>query len=257
MDLSAFDYAAAGAGALAAGVINAVAGGGTLVSFPMLVAIGIPTVQANVTNTVALCPGYLGGTYAQRRELADQRARMTAVAPAAIAGGLAGSLLLVVTPEKAFRSAVPFLVLLACFLLVVQDRLRALLRRRREQQGRRHDADHVGAPLVAAVFAASVYGGFFGAGLGIMLLAVLGLLIDDTLPRLNAVKQGLSFVINITAALFFVFSGKVEWRLAPVMAVAALVGGTIGGRIAGRMRPQVMRVAVVAFGVAVAVKFWL
>jgi uncharacterized protein len=264
MDLGAVDLVLAGGAAFVAGGINAVAGGGTLVSFPALVALGVPAVQANITNTVALCPGYFGGAYSQRAELRPQRHRLPWLGAVAGVGGLAGSIALVFTSNDAFETVVPFLILLACALLALQEPLRRWLRRS-HPDGRAAgaaplDVDTTTRPglgTLIGVFLAAVYGGFFGAGLGIMLLAVLGVLLDETLVRANALKSALSLVINVMAALFFVFSDKVVWSAAIVMAVTSLVGGAVGGRLAVRMRPDVLRGAVVLFGVAVAVKFWL
>jgi uncharacterized membrane protein YfcA len=267
MDLGALDLAVAGVAGFLAGGVNAVAGGGTLISFPALVALGVPAVNANITNTVALCPGYFGAAYTQRGALASQRGRLPWLAAVAAAGGLIGSIVLVFTSDAAFRSIVPFFILGACALLAAQDRIRLWLRRSHP------DAQPVGAatatppadvvagrpswPLLAAVFAGAIYGGFFGAGLGIMLLAVLGIVLDDSLVRLNALKSALALVINFTAALFFVFSGKIVWSAAVVMAVTSLAGGALGGRMATRMKPNVLRAAVIVFGVAVALRFWL
>ncbi len=253
MDLTeAIAVAAAG---WCAGMINAVAGGGTLVSFPALVALGIPAVQANVTNTVALVPGYLGGAVAQRSDLATYSARLKSLMIVAAAGGLIGSILLVNTSEEMFRSLVPFLILGASALLGFQDRIKAWYstrRARREATVEKHPIT-----LMITVFAGAVYGGYFGAGLGIMLLAVLGLALDDPLPQINSLKSTLSLGINVLAASFFVFSGLVRWQIAAVLAVSSLIGGAMGGMIAGRLNPRVMRAVVVSFGVIVAVKFFL
>ncbi len=248
------DLIFAGAGALAAGGINAIAGGGTLVSFPILVALGVPSVHANATNTVALCPGYFGGAIAQRATVIEHKARLRRLLPFAGLGGLLGSILLVITSDSVFRNLVPFLILMACGLLGFQDGIK-----KRVFAHRKSDASHTATheatvPLIISVFAASIYGGYFGAGLGIMLLAITGLLLDDELPKLNALKTVLSFVINVLAASFLVFSGKVEWNFVAVMAPASLVGGHFGGILAGKMNPKVMRVIVITFGVAVAVK---
>lgn len=261
------------AAAFGAGLVNAVAGGGTLISFPTLVALGVPAVSANITNTVSLCPGYLGGAFAQRAELRRQADRLRALLLLAMAGGLAGSVLLVISPDRLFRSFVPFLILLACGLLATQDLMKRRLTARRTGPGATTGRPTTSAatseaastattavvPLaaMAAVGMASIYGGYFGAGLGIMLLAVLGLAFDGTLTQLNSLKQALSLVINVVAAGFFVFSGKVEWGFAAVMAVGSLAGGNIGGRIAGRLNPKVLRAVVIVFGVAVAIRFWL
>lgn len=237
---------------MVAGGINAVAGGGTLVSFPVLIGLGVPSVNANVTNTVALCPGYFGGAYAQRAALEDQRGRARRLLPVSAVGGLVGSVLLVLTSDAVFRNLVPVLILTACALLGFQDTIK-----RRVFANRTH-AHHDAPPvLMVGVFFSAIYGGYFGAGLGIMLLAVLGLLLDDQLPKLNALKTVLSFTINIVAAMFFVFSGKVEWAYVAAMAPASMVGGHLGGSMVGKLDPKVLRAIVIAFGVAVAGKMLL
>lgn len=246
--LSPLGFALTGLAAVAAGAVNALAGGGTLITFPVLLGVGLPAVAANVTNTVALCPGYLGATLAQARDLAGQRRRMWLLLPAGAAGGLLGGVLLLVTGERTFRALVPFLILLASGLLAVQEPVRAWLLRR---------ADHARARALAwvalPVALAAVYGGYFGAGLSVIVLAVLGLLLDDTLTRLNALKQSVSLAVNVAAALLFVFSGKVVWATALVMAVGALAGGAIGGRLAGRITPAALRRVIVGIGVVVGV----
>ena len=249
--MSLSDALVAGLAAFVAGLINAVAGGGTLVSFPALVALGVPAVNANVTNTVALVPGYLGGAYAQRKDLVTYFATLKGLLIVSAIGGLLGSILLVNSPERLFRHLVPFLIIGACLLLGFQDRLKAVLTRRRQSP-----AATLGVVGLAFLFPAAVYGGYFGAGLGIMLLAVLGLALDDPLPRINSLKSTLSLCINLVAAAFFVFSGKVQWDLAAVMAVTSLAGGTVGGRIATRLDAKVLRIVVIAFGLAVAVRFF-
>jgi len=247
-----WDVVLVGVAAIAAGAVNALAGGGTLITFPMLTAVGIPAVAANVTNTVALCPGYLGATIAQANDLRGQQRRLWLLVPASIVGGIAGGVLLLNTGERIFRALVPFLILLASGLLAIQEPVRARLVRRAGRRGAA--AEHgAGAPLPVA--AAAVYGGYFGAGLSVIVLAVLGLVLDDSLTRLNALKQAISFSVNTAAAVFFVFSGQVVWPAALVMAVGALAGGAIGGRLAGRIRPVVLRRIVVTVGVIVAVVY--
>lgn len=249
--MSGWAYVAAGAAAVGAGVVNAIAGGGTLISFPVLTAIGVPSVHANATNTVSLCPGYFGGTYAQRRDLEGQREGLVPKLVAAALGGLAGGILLVVTSEAVFRRAVPFLILGATLLLAFQDRLRRALFEHRHPGGRRHAILET-----AAIAVASVYGGYFGAGLGIVVIAVLGLFSELPFTRLNAVKQLISLTVNICAAGFLVFSGKVEWSYVAVMAPAALAGGNLGGRLAGVLKPMILRRFVVALGLVVSVVYF-
>jgi uncharacterized protein len=248
--ISVLSHVLAGGAAVAAGTVNAVAGGGTLITFPLLTAVGVPPVRANATNTIALCPGYVAGTYAQRADLAGLGHIVRRQSIAAASGGLTGSILLVLSSEAAFRSLVPFLVLLATVLLAVQDRLRAWVAARGSHQS--HTIIGVGA-----VFLASVYGGYFGAGLGIMLVAVLGVFSDLPFNRLNAVKQSLSFLVNSSAAVFLSFSGKAEWSLIAVMAPAAMIGGTMGGRLARVVPAQRLRVAVIVLGLVVSTVYFI
>jgi uncharacterized membrane protein YfcA len=247
---TAFLFAALGA--LGAGLINALAGGGTLISFPMLVAVGVPDLAANITNTVALSPGYLGATLAQAKDLRGQRQRLLFAVPAGVIGGILGGLLLLNTGERLFTALVPWLILLASFLLAVQEPVRAWVVRRAAARGG-GPATETWAALPIGL--AAVYGGYFGAGLSVIILAVLGVTLTDTLTRLNALKQAVAFATNIAAAVFFLFSGQVVWPLAAVMAVAALLGGALGGRLAGRIRPAMLRLVVVVIGVVVAVLY--
>lgn len=235
---------AAGA-ALVAGAVNAIAGGGSLITFPALVAGGLSAVTASVTNTIAMCPGYLGATYAQRKDLAGQRRRMTLLLPAGVLGGVAGAILLLHTGEAAFKQVVPFLILFAALLLAVQNPLRRWLRARAP-------GGHAEAWAAIPVGLAAIYGGYFGAGLGVMLLAALAVVVGDSLTRLNALKQVVSLAVNIAAAVVFLFSDQVDWPIAGVMLVASLGGGVIGGLIASRIPPAVLRWTVVTLAVIVA-----
>ncbi|MEW6094682.1 MAG: sulfite exporter TauE/SafE family protein [Chloroflexota bacterium] len=243
-------YILAALAAIVAGLINALAGGGTLITFPVLMAVGLPAVSANVTNTVALCPGYLGGTLAQSNDLKDQQKRLWVVLPAGILGGLVGGILLLQTGEKLFTQLVPFLILMATTLLAIQNPVRAWLTRRIEQ-GKAARASETWTFL--PIFLAAIYGGYFGAGLSVIILAVLGLILNDNLTRLNALKQGIAFVTNVAAALFFVFSGQVNWLVALVMAVGALLGGALGGKLASKIKPATLRWIVVSIGFTVGI----
>ena len=268
MQLEPLQYVLVTLAAVAAGAINALAGGGTLITFPTLTAMGIPAVSANVTNTVALLPGYLGATFAQKEEVLSQRRRLWLLLPAAL-GGLVGGLLLLRTDEKLFRQLVPFLILLASLLLAAQEPLKRWLAGKRGsrgagEQGGRGASELEGSPASSGeawaavpVFFAAIYGGYFGAGLSVIVLAVLALVIDDSLTRLNGLKQVVGFVTNLTAALFFVFSGRVIWPVAAVMAVGALIGGALGGRLAGRVAPATLRRVVVVIGIAVAIIYFV
>lgn len=248
--INTLEFALIGLAALAAGMVNALAGGGTLITFPMLTAVGVPAIAANVTNTVALCPGYLGATLAQSKDLRGQQQRLWLTLPAGIIGGLIGGILLLQTGERTFRSLVPFLILLASGLLAVQEPVRTWLARHGQSPGSTAATEQwVSLPIALA----AIYGGYFGAGLSVIVLAVLGLTLNDSLTRLNAVKQAIAFSVNIAAAIFFLFSGEVIWSAALVMAIGALVGGAVGGKLAGRIKPVMLRRIVVVIGIVVAV----
>jgi uncharacterized membrane protein YfcA len=249
--LGIVDFALCGVAAMAAGTVNALAGGGTLISFPTMTALGIPSVAANVTNTVALCPGMFGGIMAQRRDLAGQGRRVLLTVPIGVVGGIVGGILLINTGERSFRALVPYLILAATLLLAVQGRLRAWLVRQQARHQRPAGAAHVSAPVGLA----AIYGGYFGAGLSVILLATLGLVIDDSLTRLNALKQTIALSVNLSAAIYFAFSGQVVWPVALVMAACALIGGSLGGRLAGRVQPSTLRAIIVTLGLIIAVVY--
>jgi uncharacterized membrane protein YfcA len=249
-----YHYLIALAAALAAGFINAIAGGGTLVSFPVLLALGLPPVAANVTNTLALCPGYVGGIWAQRRDFAAQKKRLITILPISMLGGIAGGLILLNTGEKVFNGIIPYLIILACILLAIQVPVKKWMQSR---SGKAHDnrIKQIGAALLLLL--ASVYGGYFGAGVSVIVIAILGLIYDDSLTSLNVLKQAISFSINISAAIYFSFSGKVNWSFAIVMMIGAITGGMIGGKFASRIKPGVLRWVVIVTGFAAALIYWL
>ena len=237
------------AAAFAAGAINAVAGGGSLVSFPALLVAGYSAKPANVTNTVALWPGYLGGSLAYRPELVRQRRRVLLLLTPSILGAIAGSAILLATPGDTFRDIVPFLILFAAVLLVFQDRLAAFAQAHRLAS---QADDHVPLALHTAMFALAIYGAYFGAGLGIMTIAVLAVLLPDDIQRSNALKGMLSLLINAAAVVYFVTFGPVRWLPALIMAGGALAGGYLGVGLARRLGPQWLRRAIVAYAVIVA-----
>jgi len=238
------------AAAILAGAVNAVAGGGSLISFPALVAAGYPSKTANVTNTVALWPGYLGGSLGYREELRNQRRRIVRLVVPSVIGALAGSAILLATSESAFDYIVPFLILFATGLTAFQEQLAEFAERHRMAA---RNAEHVPALLFAAVFLFAVYGAYFGAGLGILTFSVLSVLIPDDLQRLNAFKGLLSLPINAVAVVYFAAFGPVEWAPAAVMAAGALAGGYLGAGVARRLGQERLRTAVVLFGAAMAV----
>ena len=240
--------------ALAAGFVNAIAGGGTLISFPVLIAIGIPPVAANSTNTIALCPGYFGGVMAQRSDLISQKRRLWTMLPVGILGGIAGGLLLLNTSEDSFRILIPYLILLSAVLLAFQPLLKKMVEARLRKT-MHHNTK--GALVLFVIFLAAIYGGYFGAGLGVILLAMLGLMVDDSLIKLNALKQAISLSVNVSAAIYFSFSDLVNWPVVAVMIFGSVAGGAIGGRTAAFIRPEILRWAVVVIGFTVAVIYFV
>jgi hypothetical protein len=228
--------------------INALAGGGTLLSFPVLLALGYPALVANVSNTLGQLPGYAGGSLSYRRELAGQGRRVIILGAAGTVGALIGAFLLTRTSSSAFRAVVPWLILFACLLLAVQPLVTRWLGARRQGPA------NIGPFLIAGDTAGGVYGAFFGAGLGVMLLAVLGLFLTDSLQRLNALKGVISMVVNGVAALCFAIAAPVSWPVVAAMAPAAFVGGFAGAWLARRVPPTPLRILVVLLGVAVAVR---
>lgn len=232
-----------GAG-IVAGAANAVAGGGTLISYPALLAAGLSPITANITSSVGLLSGYAGGSLAYREELAGQRGRARGLAVAGVLGGSAGAVLLLLTPGDSFETIVPFLILASCLLLAIQPKVSGWLK---------GASEHAGWQAQVAVGVAAIYGSYFGAGLGVILLAVLGLLIADELQRLNALKGVLSLVINVAGVAVFLVTGSVAWLAATLLAAGAFIGATYGVRIARRLPGQTVRVFVVVAGVAVAI----
>jgi uncharacterized membrane protein YfcA len=252
--MSGSDLVLTGFAAVAAGAINALAGGGTLITFPTLLAIGVPPVTANVTNTVALCPGFIGGILAQLRDLAGQRRRFWIFLGASAIGGVLGSALLLRTGERAFQALVPYLIFVASCLIALQSLVRKWLLQR---YARLNAASGSETWAVILVGLAAIYGGYFGVAMSVVVLSLLGLMINDSLTRLNAIKQTVAFGANGAAAVIFIFSGKVIWLIALVMAVGALVGGTVGGRLASHIKPGTLRWTVVSIGICLAIIYLL
>ena len=248
MTLGAGDVALLAGTGFVAGAINAAAGGGSLLSFPALLAVGYPALDANVTNTVALCPGYLGGVVGYRSELTGQRDRVVRLGIAMAVGSVGGAALLAVSSKSTFRAIVPVLVLAACALLAAQPWVSRWLARRGTEA-----RPHGGAAMLAASVFAGAYGAYFGAALGVMLLALLGTLVSDSLQRLNALKGLLSLIANWVAAAFFIAFAPVHWGAVAALAPASLLGGRVGVVVARRLPDTVLRALVVAFGTGVAV----
>jgi uncharacterized membrane protein YfcA len=232
----------------AAGLFNGVAGGGTLVSFPVLLGLGYPALTANVTNTVGIWPGYLGSVAGFRTEIVAQRDRVRSLVPPAAVGAVVGAVLLVTTPSSAFTRLVPWLVLFASVLFAVQPVLvRAL-------SSVAHDHPTRRALLLAGTFLTAVYGGYFGGAMGIMLLAVLGLALPDTLARSSGLRSILSVLVNGIAAVVFLVHSPLVWSLVGLLALGSLAGGWAGARLALRLPTAALRAVVVAIGLATTVK---
>lgn len=235
------------AAGVASGAVNAVAGGGSLLMFPALLAVGFPPLAANVTNSVIQCPGYVGLALGSRRELRGQRGRLLSTTGVAVAGSLLGSLLLLVLPTEVFDAVVPALVALASVLLGVQPWLSRWIGEPRP------DAPDRRMFLLPAVFFAAVYGGYFGGALGVILIAVLAVAAHDDLRRLNAVKGVLSLIISVVSVAVFAIGAPVDWAVVALLAPTTLVGGFLGAKLAGRLPAPVLRVAVVVMGLAVSI----
>jgi uncharacterized protein len=236
-------------GGLGAGIINGVAGGGSLISFPLLLALGYPALTANVTNTVGIWPGYAGGAAGFRTEISGQRDRLISLTPVAILGSIAGAILLLTTSSATFKDLAPWLVLGASILFAAQPLLRRAL------GGSSHAPPRTRPILLAGgTFAASIYGGYFGAGLGVMLLAILGLALPDSITRTSGLRTALSILVNGVAALVFVIHGGLAWRAVGLLAIGSLFGGWIGARVALSIPALALRIVVVAVGLATAVK---
>jgi uncharacterized protein len=247
--MSPFEVLAIFAAGIVAGTINTVVGSGTLFTFPVLLGFGYSPVVANVSNTVGLVPGSAAGAFGYRRELAGQRRRVMALAVASITGGITGAVLLLSLPASAFKAIVPVFIAIAVVLTVFQPRIaRALAQRDLDLE--RHG--HPGTAF--AVFLTGVYGGYFGAAQGIILLAILGVALSQDLQRTNALKNVLAGTVNGVAGLYFVFAAHVDWGPAAIIAAASVLGAQIGARYGRRLAPEALRALIVIVGVAAIVQ---
>ena len=245
--------AVVGAG-LAAGTVNAIVGSGTLITFPALLGLGYETVTANVTNTVGLLPGGLSAVAGSGPELRGQRARMGKMAAGSVAGSLTGATLLLTLPSSVFDGVVPVLIIVAALMMGFQPMIARGLARRR---GISSQGDPIGWGPVALTFLAGIYGGYFGAAQGVILLAALSILVPDELRRTNALKNVLATIVNAVAAVFFVVFANPVWVASGLLAAGAIIGGAFGVRIARWIHPQVLRWIVVVVGLAVGIKLLL
>jgi uncharacterized membrane protein YfcA len=246
--VSPLEAIAIGLAGMAAGTINTVVGSGTLITFPTLLAFGVPPVTANVSNNIGLVPGAVSGVIGYRRELAGQRSRVLRIGIASLLGGLAGAVLLLVLPDGAFSAIVPVLVGLGILLVVFQTRFQGWVARRHESIGGAAPPD---GPwwVRPAVGLAGVYGGYFGAAQGVLLMGVLGIGVPDTLQRLNALKNVLAGVVNAVAGLLFVLVADVDWRIVVLIGVGSVIGGQVGATVGRRLPAPVLRGVIVLVGV--------
>lgn len=250
--MTLFEVVAVLLAGIAAGTINTVVGSGTLITFPTLLAFGVPPVTANVSNTIGLVPGSVSGAIGYRRELVGQRPRVLRLCVASFIGGSAGAVLLLVLPAGAFETIVPILIVLGLVLVVLQPRISAWVARRHEGTG---GMPYHGTWWVwPGVLVTGVYGGYFGAAQGVLLMAVLGTGVDESLQRLNAVKNVLAAVVNAIAGLIFAVVADVDWWIVLVIGIGSVIGGQIGATVGRRLPPLGLRIAIVIVGsVALAV----
>jgi uncharacterized protein len=237
------------AAAIAAGAINAVVGSGSLITFPTLLAFGFAPVVANVSNNVGLVPGNVSGAFGYREELSGQRGRLVRLGIASGAGSIAGAAALLALPPGVFEVVVPALIIAACVLVVLQPRLSSWVAARGKER-----AEHGGPVLFACVFLAGVYGGYFGAAQGVLVIGLLGIFLTESLQRVNAGKNVLVTVVNGAAAVVFVIFAHLNWLVALLIAVGSSSGALIGARVGRRLPPLVLRIIIVVIGLVAAVK---
>ncbi|HLI60282.1 MAG TPA: sulfite exporter TauE/SafE family protein [Solirubrobacteraceae bacterium] len=242
--MSVPEAAAIFAAGIVAGTINTVVGSGTLFTFPVLLSFGYAPVTANVSNTIGLVPGSASGAIGYRRELVGQERRLALLACFSLAGGILGAVLLLTLPASAFKEIVPAFIVIALVLIVFQPRINRFLEARGTARG-----EHAGPLALAGVFAGGVYGGYFGAAQGIMVLAILALSVDDRLQRLNALKVVMTGLVNLVSGIVFVFAAHVAWVPAGLIAGGSVLGGVLGARVGRRLSPVALRAVVVAVGI--------
>jgi uncharacterized membrane protein YfcA len=239
---------------MAAGTINTVVGSGTLITFPTLLAIGIPPVTANVSNTLGLVPGSLSGAIGYRRELSGQRERLVRLGSASVLGGVTGAVLLLVLPADAFQAIVPVLIALGCVLVVLQPMISRRVAARAASRGVERP-EHGALWVWLLVYGAGVYGGYFGAAQGVLLMAILGVGLTETMQRNNATKNVLALLVNLVAAILFIFVADMNWTVAGLIAVGSVIGGQIGATAGRRLPAWALRAFIVVVGVVALTQF--
>jgi uncharacterized protein len=256
-DLSTVDAVLVFFAGMAAGFINAIVGSGTLISFPTLVGVGVENLAANMANNIGLFPGSVSAAYGYRRELTGQRARLLRLAPASTLGAIVGATLLITQPTSTFKAIVPYLILLGVALVIAQPFVQKRVRARREASDDQRAYDHVPLFMVFLVFVTGIYGGYFGAGQGVILVGMLGMVIDDSLVRINATKNVLAAIVNGVAAVIFVFNREVSWGPAILIAISSVIGAQLGSSVGRRIPATVLRTVIVAVGLFAATKLFL
>ncbi|MEU4670008.1 sulfite exporter TauE/SafE family protein [Amycolatopsis sp. NPDC023774] len=234
-----------------AGTINAVVGSGTLVTFPVLVALGYPPITATTSNAVGLAPGTISGAYGYRAELEGYWPQILKFSIASFFGAIGGTVLLLTLPKDAFETIVPVLVGLAVVLVIVQPTVSKWVQKRREANGTEHKP---GPLLLGLLFVIGIYGGYFTAAQGVMMMAVMGMLLSEPLQRLNGVKNVLAAVINVVAGLIYAVVAPVSWPVIGLLAVGSTIGGQIGAKVGRKLSPTVLRAVIVVIGVAAVVE---
>ncbi|MFE9254386.1 sulfite exporter TauE/SafE family protein [Streptomyces sp. NPDC006879] len=247
MALSIWESLAIFVAGIGAGTINTIVGSGTLITFPVLLATGLPPITANVSNSLGLVPGSISGAIGYRAELRGQGKRLVRLGVTSLLGGLAGAVLLLTLPSESFSTIVPVLIALALVLVVAQPRLAAALRRRQQAAGATEHPDG-GPALHAGMLFSSAYGGYFGAAQGVLYIGLMGLLLNEELQRINAAKNVIAALVNGVAAVFFLFVAEFDWIAVVLIAVGSTIGGQVGARVGRRLPPNVLRVVIVAVG---------
>ena len=247
-----------GLAGVAAGTINTVVGSGTLITFPTLIAFGVPPVTANVSNTIGLVPGSVSGVVGYRRELVGQRPRVLRIGVASLLGGVLGAVLLLVLPAEAFSAIVPALVGLGILLVAFQPRITAWVEARHDRPGAPPRNPVLGAWWVwPGVLVAGVYGGYFGAAQGVLLMGIMGVGISETMQRLNALKNVLALIVNGVAGLLFTIVADVDWQIVVLIGVGSVIGGQLGATVGRRLPGPVLRWTIVVVGVIALTVFLL
>ncbi len=256
--MSLLEAIAIGLAGLAAGTINTVVGSGTLITFPTLLAFGVPPVTANVSNTIGLVPGSVSGVVGYRRELQGQRPRILRIGIASLLGGVLGGVLLLVLPDDAFSAIVPVLVGLGILLVVFQPRITAWVEARHDGVGAPSRNPVLGAWWVwPAVLGAGVYGGYFGAAQGVLLMGIMGVGISEAMQRLNALKNVLAAIVNSVAGLLFAIVAEVDWKIVALIGIGSVIGGQLGATVGRRLPGPVLRWTIVVVGVVALTVFLL